>query len=191
MDITEAISIEIPGPGAADYYNLASRLLEVSADALDTLSALGLDGCPGRAYVAPGIPAFDCEQLTVYAVALAEEITSPLSPNTATGQRHKFGRINLVSFTVSIARECVEVTDNNVPPSAEQEDLAARQVLCDARVLWESIYWRAKTNTLFGGDRCSIRKMTASHPEDPSGGIGGWQIQLTVEIDGYNPLAGS
>lgn len=191
-NIDDAISVEIDDGslGPAAYYNAASRLLEVAAEALDTLTAVGLDGCPDRAYVSPGLPAFDCEQLTVYASALSEEITSPLNPNTATGQRHKFGRISLVSFTTSIAR-CLPLTDGNVPPDPILEDVASRQLLADARVIWEEYYWRSKRGTLLGDDLCSIRRMNASHVVDPSGGMGGWNIQVTLEIDGYNPQAGS
>lgn len=190
--ISDAISIEVDdgSPGPVDYYNAASRLLEVAADALDTLVDVGLRGCPPRAYVSPGLPAFDCEQLTVYGASLSEEITSPLSPNTATGQRHKFGRISLVTFTTTVAR-CLIVQDTNVPPDPISEDLDARQLLSDARVIWQTFYWHAKQGTLLGEDRCSIRKSQASHPTDPSGGIGGWNIVFTLEIDGYNPLGGS
>lgn len=190
MDIADAISVEISGPGAADFYNAASRLLEVAAEALDTLTALGLTPCPDRAYVSPGLPAFDCEQLTVHATLLGEETTSPLSPNAATGQRHKFGRVTLVTFTTSIAR-CLVVQTDNVPPDPLQEDIASRQILADARVIWETYYWHSRQNTLLDADRCSIRKMNASQPVDPSGGIAGWLINMTVEIDGYNPVAGS
>lgn len=186
MDIADAISVEIAGPGAADFYNAASRLLETAAEALDTLATIGLTPCPDRAYVSPGLPAFDCEQLTVHATLLAEESTSPV----AGGQRHKFGRVTLVTFTTSIAR-CLVVQADNVPPDPLQEDIASRQILADARVIWETYYWHDRQNTLLGDDRCSIRKMNASQPVDPSGGIAGWLINMTVEIDGYNPVTGS
>ncbi len=191
MDIAEAIDLEIPGPGPASLYNAASRLLEVAADALDSLTVLGLRGCPDRAYVSPGLPAFDCEQLTVHVAAMSEEVTSPLSPNTATGQRHVFGRINTVTFTTTIVRCLRSVTDQNQPPPAVDEDLDALQLDCDAWSIWERFYWSARNNTLLDGDTCKIVRMQASHPVDPSGGVGGWLIQTQLQIDGFNPLGGS
>jgi hypothetical protein len=193
VDIADAVALEIdPGlPGPASLYNAASRLLEVAADALDTLVDLGLRGCPDRAYVSPGLPAFDCEQLTVHVAALAEEVTSPLNPNPATGQRHKFGRICDVTFTTTIVRDLCALTDQNTPPDPVAEDRDALQLDCDAWVIWETFYYRARAGTLLGADRCLIRRMQASHPVDPSGGVGGWLIQMQLQIDGYNPLGGS
>lgn len=193
MDIADAILLEIdPGlPGPASLYNAASRLLDVAGEALDTLVALTLRGCPERAYVSPGLPAFDCEQLTVHISALVEEVTGPLQPNEATAQRMKFGRICMVTFTTTIVRDLCAITDQNAPPDARLEDTDARQLDCDAWSIWEMYYHRARAGTLLGADRCSLVRMQASHPVDPSGGVGGWLIQTQLQIDGYNPVGGS
>lgn len=193
VDIAEAIALEIDpsGPGAASLYNAASRLLEVAADALDTLVTLNLRGCPQRAYVSPGLPAFDCEQLTVHVAAMGEEVTSPLSPNPATAQRQKFGRVNMVTFTTSIVRCLTAVTDENTPPDAGKEDADALQLNCDGWTIWEAFYWHARAGTLLGDDLCRLVRQQASHPVDPSGGVGAWIINTQLEVGGFNPLEGS
>ncbi len=175
-------------PGPTDLFDAAMRILDVAVEALDNQDTIdaGLLGAPARQYVADGLPAFDCEQVTVHLPGLSEEITSPLSPNPATGSRHVVGRINLVTFVTTVVR-CVPVSDTTTPPPAAAIENSARQIYSDWWGLWAMFYWRARDNTLLGGDRCEIRRFQASHIVDPSGEFGGSLISLQLQIDGYKP----
>lgn len=175
-------------PGPTDLYDACERILQVAVDALDSPVALdaGLLGAPGRQYVADGLPAFDCEQVTVHLPGLLEEITSPLSPGPATGQRHIVGRINLANFVTTVVR-CVPVSDTTIPPSEAKIETSARQIYSDWWGLWAAFYWHAREGTLLGGDRCEVRRFQASHNVDPSGAFGGSIVNIQLQIDGYRP----
>ncbi len=170
---------------ALDLWDASQRLLEVSTETLATLVAHGLRGAPARRYVAAGLPAFDCEQLVVWTQGLSEELTNPLAPQPATGSRPKArGRINLVNFEVSVVR-CIATLSGNQVPTVDQEEAGAEQILADGWALWNRLFGLAMRNELFGGDVCQVRRMQSSHPVDPAGGFGGWNIVIQTEVDGY------
>lgn len=176
-------------PGPTDLYDAAERILEIAVEALDSQDAIdagGLLGAPARQYVSDGLPAFDCEQVTVHLPGLLEEITSPLSPNPATGSRQVTGRINLVNFVTTVVR-CVPVSASTQPPAAAKIETSARQIYSDWWAIWAAMYWHARANTLLGADRCEIRRFQASHIVDPSGAFGGSIVNVQLQIDGYRP----
>lgn len=171
-----------------DLFAAASAVLDVSAQSLDSLTAHGLSGAPARRYVAPGLPAFDCEQLTVYAALLSEAPTSPLSPAPQSGSRQTSGRVNVASFLVSVVRCDIPVSGDRGAPSVDGLEAAAEQIYGDGWSVWNGLWWSFRNGLLLGDDRCSIRSMTAGHPLDPQSGFGGWNVELKVQLPGFNPL---
>ena len=172
------------GTGPEDLQALCQEFLDACIEALDTIPtfAPGLGGAPERSYISPGQSADDCcPQLTVWAQAVGE---SPTSPGSFRGKSAKEGQINVVTLVARILR-CVttEMSRDNIGPdtTALQEDAA--QINADGWALWNHIYSMVRAGELFM--LCGEVFWDGLRSVTPSGGCGGWNLVLRVELDGY------
>ena len=166
---------------ATDLYDLCRELLEASADAL----ALGTTGAPSRQFVSAGMPAFDCEQLTVHAGGTTEAYTLPVEPPMQPGLRASTtAAVNLVQMTVTIIR-CATVQQNTKQsPPAASLDQDAQKTLADLWVIWNHLYTLKKADTLFPPDhRHMFFDPAVALPIQ--GGMAGWEIPFRVQLGGY------
>lgn len=166
-------------------YDYAEALLEICSDALAETAAGAID----RAYVSPGLPSIDCATLAVTVLGLGEGFTSPGSPPLATGHRHIYGRLNLLGFAISIARDCVPTGDARNAPSTDDLEAAALIVTSDVWTIWERIPQAMAEGSLFEG-RCFELMMDNAGALATKGGTAGFQINLRAAIGGI-PRAGT
>lgn len=165
-------------------YEFATELLAVAAAALVPTSG----GAIARAYVCPGVPAIDCETLAVSVLGLGLDQTTPSAP-PASGQRLvKGGRINLLSFLVTIARDCIPVVSDTAggtaAPTPDQLSAASNIVLQDVWAVWAGIGAAARSaDGLFEG-QCSILYLDAAVAIETQGMTAGWTIALRTQING-------
>ncbi len=167
------------GTGPLDLQALAQEYLDACVDALDTIPSFdpGLGGSPGRRFISPGQPQYDCcpdGQLTVH-------VPSVLSDPVGTLKNHE--RLNTVTLLATILR-CVPVSDENgnFAPASEIQ-AAAEQVNADGWALWNFIF-----NAISAGDLfrlCDKIQWLGLRSIVPSGGCGGWTLTLAVQTDGY------
>jgi hypothetical protein len=159
-------------------YDLAQDVLSVAEVCLGTTTL----GVPDLAYVAPASPVFDCcPALIVSVAALTEESTSPLGNTIDTGQRTRFGRVNLASFNVTALRCDAQMkTDGSV--TIDEVEAAARAVLEDGWALWCGFY-AAISNGTFEG-KCSDVHFDAGRAVSEQGGCVGWSFLFRCQIDG-------
>lgn len=170
-----------------DLYDTCEELLVVCADAVKPTPG----GPFTRAYVSPGPPAWDCEQLTVHSVGPAIGDTQPLQPPLQTLHRvSTTGFVNLVTLIVTPLR-CVTTIGKNgeipIAPPAVSLVADADKLYADLWAIVNTVKSRYRQGTLFSPVGCAKREFTL----DPTvvlntqGGLMGWQIQYRVQLDGY------
>lgn len=168
---------------ATDLFDLAAEYLAAVAAALVTTDA----GVPDRAYVSPGAPAFDCEQVTVHVGGPVEADTAPLAPPLMLGERTQVqGAVFLIQMTATIVR-CTAVSDEdgNPPPIADLE-ASAMKIHADVWATWNFCRDAIRQGLLFASP--SGRREVFFDPAvslEISGGVAGWQIPIRVQLGGY------
>jgi hypothetical protein len=172
--------------GAGDLYANAKELLDFCVVALDELPA----GAPERRYVAVGLPAWDCEQLTVHVQQVGEAPTVPqASPMDLLRRVNPYPRVNLAFLVVSIVRECYPgpVGPSGGPTVPEVADLvaAAEKSYADAWQLWSAIPQGRRDGALW--ESCDFVGWQPLQPAGPSGDMVGWTFPLQLRIDGFVP----
>lgn len=170
------------GPG--DLYDLAAEWLVCCEAAVAT--AYG--GAISYAYVSPGPPPLDCEELVVWAGGPAEANTAPLSPPLAPGFRDTVqGAVHLINLTCTVVR-CVPGLNEHgrLPSVAELED-TARQTLGDVWAIWNETRQRHRGGTLFASNYARELFLEPAFPIPPDGGFAGWQVPIRVQLNGYRP----
>lgn len=172
------------GTGPQDLQALCQELLDACVDALDTIPAFApaLGGAPERRYISPGQSVDECcEQLTVWAAAVQP---SPNTPSPSVGKAAVTGQINTVNLVVRIIR-CVPTGESGQPPDTDDLQDAAAQINADGWALWNNLFWDVKSGLLFSV--CGEVFWDGLRSITPSGGCGGWNLLLRVELDGYEP----
>lgn len=172
---------------AASLYDLAAELLDFCVVALDELPA----GAPDRAYVAFGLPAIDCEQLTVHAFQVSEASTVPQETQMDVFRRaNPYPRVNLVYLVITIVRDCYPgPTLGQTATTPDVDDLvAASQVLyADGWQLWNAIKAGLDDGALFTREGCRFVGWQPMQPLGPEGNTAGWTFPLQVQLDGFTP----
>lgn len=168
-----------------DLFALAAEWLAVCEIAVSTAAG----GPIGRAYVSPGPPVLDCApQLTVHPGGPSEADTFPLQPSLAPGHRSTVqGEVNLISLT-AIAVRCIPTLSNDgaLPTEASME-AAAAEIHGDLWAIWNVTRSRHHDGSLFPSPSNSRELFfDPAFPIVPSGGIGGWQIPIRVQLGGYS-----
>ena len=173
------------GTGPEDLQALCQEFLDACVEALDTIPvfAPGLGGAPERSYISPGQSADDCcPQLTVWAQAVGE---SPRSPGTFRGKSASDGQVNVISLVARILR-CVPTGNSGDPPAVDDMQDAAEQINADGWALWNHLYNMVRADQLFM--LCGEVFWDGLRSITPSGGCGGWNLFLRVELDGYEEV---
>jgi len=175
-------------PSPEDLHAIAQDLLDACVGALDTIPTFDpdLDGTPDRTLISPGLPAFDCcDQLAVHASVVTD---APLSPGgLSAGIKHRTGgKINHVALVVHATR-CVPVPDaSGNPPTAAALTAVAAQVNADGWALWNHVYNLIRDGQLFA--LCDEVFWDGLRAINPSGGCGGWTLNLRAQLDGYEEV---
>lgn len=172
---------------APSLYDLAKELLDFCVVALDELPA----GAPARRYVAVGLPALDCEQLTVHAFQVGEADTAPRETTMDLLRRgHPYARLNLAFLVITIARECYPgPTAMNMqvpePPTVVDLVAASETIYADGWQLWNAVPTALRDGALFSA--CRFVGWQPMQPLGPEGGMAGWTMPIQVQIDGFEP----
>jgi hypothetical protein len=180
-----------PGPG--DLYAAAQELMAATADAVATSPGGPIDFDHGGVQaIWPGLPSYDCvPALYVHAGGAAIGDTYPLQPPLQPMQRMvTTGQVPLLQLTITVLR-CVPVIEEDqqsiVLPSQALIEAAAQQVYGDLWAIWNHLKNEHRAGNLF--QRPSGRREFIFDPAVPvrtSGGAGGWEIPIRVELGGYN-----
>ena len=170
------------GTGPEDLQLLLEEFLDACVAALDSIPTFspGLGGAPERNFVSPGQSADDCcPQLTVWAQAVGE---SPTSPGSFSGRSATTSRINVVTLVARIIR-CVDTGTDGSPPDPLDLGASAEQINADGWALWNHLFNMVRADLLF--TLCGEVFWDGLRSITPSGGCGGWVLQLRVELEGY------
>lgn len=171
---------------AGDLHDLALEYLDACAAAVATTAG----GAIAHRFVSSGLPPLDCcPQLTVHVGGPAQADTLPLLPPLQPAERTQTqGYLPLVQMTCTVVR-CVPVpSESGNPPAAATLTAAALLTDQDVWAVWNWIASRHRANSLFtqpSGKREMF--MDAAFALNNSGGCGGWQIPVRVELGGYEP----
>jgi len=171
------------GTGPEDLQALCTELLDACIDSLDTIPdfAAALAGAPDRSFVSPGLPALDCcDQLTVHVPAVLD---TPLFPGGLAEGKKCAARKTLIGLQVTITR-CIPVMGEGEEwPTAADMEASAAQLNADAWALWNHLYNLVCADQLF--TLCGEVFWDGLRSIAPSGGCGGWVLNLRVTLDGY------
>lgn len=173
------------GPG--DLHELCADYLAACEEAVAT----GAGGAVQRAFVSPGPPAWDCEQLTVHAGGPMQADTLPLQPPLGPGHRAvEVGAIHLVNLTATVVR-CIKLgadrRGQTMAPSPTDMDAGAQRTLGDVWSIWNVVRAKHRDGLLFVGPDGERRELFF----DPAvafqieGSMAGWQVPIRVALDGY------
>lgn len=175
-----------PGPG--DLFAAAQALL--------TASAAGVATSPGGPIdyqaIWPGLPAFDCAPaIHVHTGGASFADTYPLQPPLQPMQQIAMnGEVNLIVFTVTVLRCVPTVTQGQssvLLPQVAAITESARITMGDLWAVWNHLKNQHRAGLLFQtpSGRREFRFLPAV-PLRTSGGVGGWEIQVAVELSGYS-----
>lgn len=169
----------------SDLYDTASNLLDFATVALDELPW----GAPERRFVSIGYPAVDCATLAVFVAPIGP---LPVGPSSSPGdpfrEGHPYPVLDGVTFQIQVHR-CWPSTPGGkaIPKAPKPADYDAATLILsgDAWQLWNAL--REGTNLgLFGGP-CKLIRVQAAQPVQPQGGLAGFAIIVTAQLDGFVP----
>lgn len=171
--------------GVGTLYEFASEYLA----ACEQACAFAPGGAITRSFVSPGPPAFDCSQLAVYVGGPIDANTQPLSPPLAIGRRpSQTGAVHLVNLTCLVTR-CVPVLgEEGEPPDPAAIEASAQETIGDVWSIWNTVRSLYRKKLIFTRPDGIQRELffDGALPLHPLGGIGGWQIPIRVQVDGYS-----
>lgn len=162
----------------ASVAEAAQALLDTAEAALATASG----GPVTQAWMSPGMPAFDvqCDFVAVWegAAAFASSGGIPASQQFRTGPR-----ITIHALNVTTGR-CLATGVGGRPPTVAQKTADAVKHMEDGQALWNGVSAEIAAGELFGGT-CSQITLQGMVAYTPQGGVGGWNLTVAVQIDGY------
>lgn len=168
--------------GPTDLYDLLAEWLEACKDAVATAPGGPIE----YAFVSPGAPAIDCEELAVWAGGPAEADTLPLIPPLSPGHRATVqGAVHLVNMTCTVTRCAPTLDKNGRLPSIAVVEASAAETLGDVWAIWNVTRKRHAAGTLFTGLHDRELFLDPAFPLPLSGAFGGWNISIRVQLDGY------
>ena len=168
----------------------AQALMDVCVAALDSLpdDDAALLGAPDRQLFTDGLPQYSgCDQISIFVTASGElpTTTGNVSPSPSLN-RVRFGRVNVPSYAISAVRCRPTALSDQEEPSPAAYAIAAKQHMADVWALWNGIYRAFVNGMLFS--KCDGITMEVAVADDPSGGVSGWVLIVTVPTDGYDPI---
>jgi hypothetical protein len=164
-----------------DLYEKAAAFLAASQEAL----ALTPSGPPDRAYVSPGQPPIDCEQLVVWNESIGE--SQFLAGSGAESRAKAINRGGLAKATVRIQIvRCVPLPSTNggrvTWPAPTDLALSALQIDEDGWALWLGLNDALKHGDLH--EACSGAERLGAEKILLQGGFGGWNFSYRVPLNG-------
>src|SRR3954468_19183344 len=146
-------------------------------------AALALTDNPtlDRAFVSPGVPAWDCGQIAVYVGSAVEADTAPLAPPLQPARRvDQHLMLNMVTLTAVVIRCCVPVPTGEGPnilfPSAASMQEVSDQTNADLWAIWNHLAQMKRAGSLFPPERREFI-FDPAVPTAIAGGCAGWQVQ--------------
>lgn len=179
----------MPVAAASDLFDAAETLLNAASDALTNEAPAGPISFQA---IWPGLPAYDCvPMLAVHAGGANVADTYPLQPPLQPGQRIAYGdMVDLVAFTITVLR-CVpgieQVSQTSLLPDPDAITASAADCYGDLWAIWNHLKNEHRAGVLF--QTPSGRREFFLDPAVPvrtSGGAGGWEIPVRVQLGGYN-----
>lgn len=171
---------------ASDLYATAEALLEFCVAALDELPLKA----PERQYVSFGLPALDCEQITVHVFQVGEfdGAYQTLSPADQMRRGHPVPIVNVAALVVTVVRDCYPGPVGHMGgasvPEAEDLALASQGLHADGWQLWNAIRQGVKDGHVFGA--CRLVDRNPMQPLGPEGNFAGWTVPVLVSIPGFD-----
>lgn len=157
---------------------LAEDLL---ATAVDALTCSGIEP-PDRQLVTHGLPAWDCEQISVH---VDPAIWAPLDTRQQTCQI-----VPRITLNLTVVR-CWPTQEGRQAPTATTITDAAAAMNADLWVLMRTFARHQADGTLFEGVSCQSTKLGPISTLQPSGGFAAWQMAVIVQPTDTDPLCGS
>jgi hypothetical protein len=156
----------------------ADALLQICEHSL----SLTAEGVPDRVYVSPGIPAFDCQQLTLFVSGISEAPTSPLAPIEETALRGKFGRLTLATYVIDVVRCSANPVTIDIPPSPASLTAVAHIVEDDMWAIWNGVQHAVANGEIF--EHCLGVHFDSVAALPDQGGFCGCTFRLRASIPG-------
>lgn len=136
---------------------------------------------PERRYVANGLPAFDCEQVTVFCENTVGITGTPTAENPTEWFHDAGHAMRAGIFAVSIIR-CVPVLDDDGdPPPVAEENTSAALIYGDAVRVLNALIAAEAAGDLPGGGSVVFRGWTN---ENAQGGVGGGTLRAAISLAG-------
>lgn len=157
---------------AADLWDIGQATLDA------VVAAYAAEGIalPSRQYVAVGSPVDDCEQLVVWLGAVGNGL--PAGPVSAP---ERAGMARFVQVNARISRCVVTVDDNGLGPTSAQIEASSEDIATDLWVLPQGLIAQHAAGTWL--DQCQDIVMGTCVPFDWSGGVGGVELAMSVQVD--------
>ncbi|EDY43994.1 hypothetical protein [Streptomyces sp. SPB074] len=179
-------------------HDMAETILACVCSALDATEAEvdGQPGCPCRACVVPGAPAWDgCDdpcgssgaggQLTVHVARLFPSSSFPEQDRSVLGTRGCTPPSTLAAELVVTLLRCAPVIDERgCPPTCKEQAAAARITHTDASTIYTALLCCLPQT---GGRRGRRFLMGESRIVGPQGGCVGVEQRVTVALSGCAP----
>lgn len=170
-------------PGPIDLYDACDEYLSAVSSALATTDA----GTIPRAYVSPGLPPWDCEQLTVHCAGLTTAATLPTGPVLSGMHRiQQTGTVWLAILVATIVR-CIPngtgVAANALPTPAALDD-AGKNLTSDLWAAWNYLADLKRAGELFPPKEREF-SLEPPRPLPIAGGYAGWEIEVRLNLAGY------
>lgn len=165
-----------------DPFDLLDLWLGAAVDAL----ALTDSGAPGRQFVSPGPPTFDCcPFVSTHGFILAEGPTLAPGGGLATTRRVNTAAVLLYTVVVTAIR-CVPMIgdDASTLPTAAELSTSAREVNQDLWALWNRLSADLRSGYL--SERCPGAYRDGAQALTPAGGCGGWAVTFRVPLPGID-----
>lgn len=136
---------------------------------------------PDRRYVANGLPAIDCEQLTVFCESTVGITGTPLGENPTEWFRDAGHAMRAGIFAVTLNR-CVPVLDDDGdPPPVTDEDTSSAEIYGDAVMVLNALIAAEEAGQLPEHGSIVFRGWTNDNAE---GGIGGGTLRVSISLAG-------
>lgn len=136
---------------------------------------------PARQYVANGLPAFDCEQVTVFCENTVGIQGSPLAEFPSEQFRDAGHAMRAGIFAVTIIRCVPMLDDDGDPPAVEAEDESAALIYGDAVRALNALIGAEERGDLPGCGSVVFQRWTN---ENAQGGLGGGTLRVAISLAG-------
>lgn len=136
---------------------------------------------PERRYVANGLPAFDCEQVTVFVENTVGITGTPTVENPTEWFRDAGHAMRAGIFAVSIIRCVPTMDDEGNPPPVAEENESSQLIYADTVLVLNALIAAEEAGDLPGGGSVVFRGWTN---ENAQGGLGGGTLRASISLAG-------